>query len=108
MTTPAQAEAQATRTKAEAELYAQQKQAEGLLARARAQAEGLRELLGSSDPSLVKFYLALDKGLFGEMADKTAAAIQVNLGLQDDVYFELLMLPEWAGGGVSWARRKQV
>lgn len=75
--TNAEAQATATRLAADAQLYAAEKEAAALLARAEAQAEGLAKLLSSSsDPALVQYYLALDKGLFEEMAMQSANAIQ--------------------------------
>ena len=43
-------------------------EAESILAIKAAEADGLQRLLNSSDTELVKFYLALKDGLFGDVA----------------------------------------
>jgi flotillin len=47
-----------------------------------AQAEGLNQLLTAAPSDLVKYYLALETGLFTAMGDKTAKAVQ---GLQPKI-----------------------
>jgi flotillin len=56
--------------------------AEGIHAKMTAQAEGLQKLLTAASPDLVKYYLALETGLFTAMGDKTAKAVQ---GLQPKI-----------------------
>ncbi|CAL5221082.1 g3209 [Coccomyxa viridis] len=82
------AELYARQKQAEAQLYAKQKEAEGILATKRveaesilaikgAEAEGLQRLLNSSsDTELVKFYLGLKDGLFGDVAGHLAQAVK--------------------------------
>ena len=80
--TQAEADAKSVRLAADAALYAQQKAAEGVRANLEAKAEGMKQLLAVADPDLVKFWLALDNGLFIALAEKTAAAVQ---GLQPKI-----------------------
>jgi flotillin len=70
--------AAALRLKAEAELYAEQQKAQGLLAILNAQGEGVNRLIesfGGSRDALIQ-YLMLDKGLYQQLADTNAKAIQ--------------------------------
>ena len=63
---------------------------QGILAIKTAEAEGLQKLMAcSSDPELVKFYLALEKGLFNDVAGKC------HLQLRSDIPFpsEHLQVP---------------
>jgi len=80
--TLAKGEAASVRLTADAALYAKQKEAEGVVATMEAKAEGMRKLLAVADPELVKFWLALESGLFVSMAEQTAAAVQ---GLQPKI-----------------------
>lgn len=41
-----------------------------------AEAEGLQKLVAAAPVELVKFYRAIESGLFVDMADKTASAVQ--------------------------------
>jgi flotillin len=50
--------------------------AEGMQVNMDAQASGIQKMLAVAPPDLVKFYLALEKGLFEKMADKTALAVK--------------------------------
>ncbi|KAK9788452.1 hypothetical protein WJX73_007874 [Symbiochloris irregularis] len=63
---------------AEGRLIADLKAAEGLKARAQAQAAGLAAIVEAAGGSLelAKFYMALDRGLFVDLARQTAAAVQ--------------------------------
>ena len=47
-----------------------------MLAKAKAQAEGLKAMLAIADPELVRFYLALEKGLFTNMAGARTGPIK--------------------------------
>lgn len=72
----ADASALAKRTLADADLYSEQQRALGIKAAADAQAKGLQSFLSIAEPELVKFYLAVDRGLFEKLAQRTADAIQ--------------------------------
>lgn len=87
----AEAEATALRLGADAALYVEQQKAEGIRVTMEAKAAGLRDMLAAGTPDLVKFYLSLENGLFVQMADKTAQAIQ---GLQPKINV-------WTTGGAS-------
>lgn len=67
----AEAELFAAQKRAEAELFAAQKEAEGILAKANAQAEGLQKFLNVGDPDLIKFYMALEKNLYTDIAGQS-------------------------------------
>lgn len=87
----AEAEATALRLGADAALYVEQQKAEGIRVTMEAKAAGLRDMLAAGTPDLVRFYLSLENGLFVQMADKTAQAIQ---GLQPKINV-------WTTGGAS-------
>lgn len=72
----AQGEAGAKNKLADAALYEAQKEAEGIRAKALAQAEGLQKMLSVSDPNMVRFYLAVDKGVYVDMATKLGDAVR--------------------------------
>lgn len=80
----AEGEAEAQRRLANANLYSELKKSEGLQAIAEAQAVGMAKMLEASgnNPQLLQFYLASNSGLYVELADKTAKAIQ---GLQPKI-----------------------
>ena len=61
---------------ADAKLYEEQKRAEGMNAVAAAQSEALTKFLQLKDPDMIKYFLALEKDLYPQMADKTAEAIR--------------------------------
>jgi len=46
------------------------------------QAEGLRNMLSTADPDLIKYYLALEKNLFNTLAKCTADAV---VGMQPKI-----------------------
>ena len=50
-------------------------QAKAILAKATAKAEGLQAMLNMAEPELVRFYLALDKNLFTDMAGEHWACL---------------------------------
>ena len=50
--------------------------AEGMRAMMAAQADGMQRMLEVAPADLVKFYLALENGLFVSLADKTADAVR--------------------------------
>lgn len=50
-------------------------QAKAILAKANAKAEGLQAMLNMADPDLVRFYLALDRGLFTDMAGESSGPL---------------------------------
>ena len=72
----AEASALAKRTLADADLYAEQQRSLGIKAAADAQASGLKSFLSIAEPDLVKYYLAVDRGLFEKMAQQTADAVR--------------------------------
>lgn len=88
----ADGEARAVERTAEATLFKSKKDAEGILAKATAEAEGLQRFLNINNPEMVKFFLAVDRNVFVDMAQKTADAIKGlepkiniwNTGNQDD------------------------
>ncbi len=72
----AEASALAKRALADADLYAEQQRALGIKAAADAQALGLKSFLSIAEPDLVKYYLAVDRGLFEKLAERTADAVR--------------------------------
>lgn len=70
--------AEAQERLAHASLVTDMKRAEGIKAIYEAQAQGVRELETAcqSDPELLKFYMALEKNLYPEIAGKMAEAVQ--------------------------------
>lgn len=72
----AHGDATAIERRADATLYEAQKIAEGILAKTSAQAEGLQRFLDIKDPEMVKFFMAVDKNVFVDLAQKTADAVQ--------------------------------
>ena len=69
---------------ADASFYQKQKEADGIKAVYEAQADGLHKLLKSAgnNSSLVQFYMALDKGLYPELAKHGAEAVK---GMKPDI-----------------------
>eukprot|EP00891_Asterochloris_glomerata_P008705 jgi/Astpho2/8705/Aster-05272 len=74
----AEGEAAAKKLQADADLYVRMKEAEGARALVQAQAAGLQAIMqacgGHTD--LAKFWIAVDRGLFVDLADKMAKAVQ--------------------------------
>lgn len=75
---PAEAHAQATIIASDAALYAKSKEAEGLQKIMEAKAQGMERLFAScqGSPDLAKFYLGVDSGLWREVAQQSALAVQ--------------------------------
>jgi flotillin len=78
----AEGDAKAKERVADAVLYQATKQAEAILAKTTAEAEGLQKFLDIDNTEMVKFFLAVDRNVFVDMAQKTADAIN---GLQPKI-----------------------
>ena len=92
----AEGEAAAVKARAEADKFAAEQESAGMTARLAAQAADLQQLLAAAPPDVVKFYLALEKGLFSEVAQQTASAVS---GMQPKIN----VWTTGAGGGEQGA-----
>jgi flotillin len=72
----AEGQSKAKERRAEASLYEAQKEADAIHAKAEAQSEGLKSFLAVGDPDMIKFFMAVDKKVFVDLAQKTADALQ--------------------------------
>jgi flotillin len=74
----AEAQAQSKKILAEAEYFQKQKEADGILAMYNAQAEGFNKIVNSfnGDTNALINYMMMDKGIYIQLAEQTAKAIQ--------------------------------